>query len=315
MKIFAEYLKEDLLKIEKEIKKEKDEKILIQLKKDKKNILDYISSKSKNNDISIEENKDEIAELIITNQVYCYNLYGFSNFKNNDKEILNLFNEFIKEDEFDLKYVYEKVLLDKSFKYDYSNKFYSGCNFYIPSLNKNYILITKDKKLYECNSIIHELGHAKVNMEGTTIPYINNKNSFLESYSVFLEFVFADYLKSKGKLKEGYQLKYLIFNKIKDNLKGLYNNLNNYLDNRGNQRCFIYGYNSLKGDLLGLYFYYLYLDNKSNFNNIINNFITDVKNADDKNLIKKLNINQDYFSNKNIYKLYNQLKMEKNKIK
>lgn len=98
---------------------------------------------------------------------------------------------------------------------------------------------------------MHELGHAKTNIESYIMPFSPKYNSFLESYSIFLEMVFADYLINNGKRKEGYQLKFLIFDNIKDITKQLYDELEEYDKDSEVKNAlkyfFEFNYMSLKG--------------------------------------------------------------------
>lgn len=194
-----------------------------------------------------------------------------------------------------------------------------GCNTFIPSIKRNFIEIKKTKKIYEISSKVHELGHAKTNIESYIMPFSPKYNSFLESYSIFLEMVFADYLINNGKRKEGYQLKFLIFDNIKDITKQLYDELEEYDKDSEVKNAlkyfFEFNYMSLKGYYLALHFYFLYQSNPKESLEIINNFIKEVKLLDDNELIKKFNLNKECFSNENVYKLYRELKEEKNKIK
>ena len=179
--------------------------------------------------------------------------------------------------------------------------------------------IRKSKKLYEYNSKIHELGHAKTNIESYRLPYIYKNNSFMESYSIFLELVFADYLKNNGKKKQGYELKKLIFQKIKDITKQLYEELDEYKNDSETKKALKYffeiNYKTLKGYYLSLYFYYLYKSNSKESLKIINSFIKEVNLLSDNDILKKFNINKNCFTNENVYKLYKELKEEKIKIK
>jgi len=325
MKLFEDQYKQALIEIEERIKTTKDKNLLFQLKKDKKYILNYFYPEliKKNNEfdfqLNIIESNEEINKIITNNQLYFLPLFSASFIKKNDKKMEMLFNSFIEEDEFGLKKIYDEIVLNNGLIYTETKSNYSGCNIFIPSIKRNFIEIKKSKKLYEVNSKVHELGHAKINIESYKIPYKISNNSFLESYSIFLEMVFADYLKSHGKRKEGYQLKFLVFDRIKSLTKQLYEDLEEY--KKINQTTkpvkyfFEMNFKSLKGYYLALNFYFLYKSNPKESLKIINSFIKEVKLLDEKELIKKFNLNEMCFNKKVVYKLYTKLKDEKIKIK
>lgn len=325
VKPFEEQYKNALEEIERLITITKDKEVLEQLKKDKEYILNYLYPKPKSDskkidfDLGITETKEEISDFIFSNQLYFCPLTNISFINKNDKQIGKLFNSFIEEDIFGLKNIYEEIILNNGLTYTDKSDNCWGRNVFIPSIKRNFMEIRKSKKLYEYNSKIHELGHAKTNIESYRLPYIYKNNSFMESYSIFLELVFADYLKNNGKKKQGYELKKLIFQNIKDITKQLYEELDEYKNDSETKKALKYffeiNYKTLKGYYLSLYFYYLYKSNSKESLKIINSFIKEVNLLSDNDILKKFNINKNCFTNENVYKLYKELKEEKIKIK
>lgn len=325
VKPFEEQYKNALEEIERLITITKDKEFLEQLKKDKEYILNYLYPKPKSDskkidfDLGITETKEEISDFIFSNQLYFCPLTNISFINKNDKQIGKLFNSFIEEDIFGLKNIYEEIILNNGLTYTDKSDNCWGRNVFIPSIKRNFMEIRKSKKLYEYNSKIHELGHAKTNIESYRLPYIYKNNSFMESYSIFLELVFADYLKNNGKKKQGYELKKLIFQNIKDITKQLYEELDEYKNDSETKKALKYffeiNYKTLKGYYLSLYFYYLYKSNSKESLKIINSFIKEVNLLSDNDILKKFNINKNCFTNENVYKLYKELKEEKIKIK
>lgn len=329
MKEFEQQYKRALSEIEKKIKvTTNDKELLEQLKKDREYIFNYLYPKPKSDskkldfDLGIKDTKEEICDFIISNQIYFCPLSSVSFISKNDKKIEQLFNSFIEEDIFGLKSVYEEIILNNDLTYTDNSDNCWGRNTFIPSLKRNLMEIRKSKRLYESNSKVHELGHAKTNIECSKIKksYATIKdNSFLESYSIFLELMFADYLKNNGKKKQGYELKFFIFRSIKDISKQLYEELDQYKEysdiKKGLRYFFEMNYKTLKGYYLALYFYYLYQSNPEVGLKIINNFIKEIKLLDDNEVIKKFNLNKNCFNNDNVYKLYIDLKQDKIKIK
>lgn len=325
VKTFEEQYKKALEEIERLITITKDKELLEQLKKDKEYILNYLYPKPKSDskkidfDLGITETKEEIGNFIFSNQLYFCPLTNISFINKDDKQIGKLFNSFIEEDVFGLKEIYDEIIKNNGLVYVKSKKNFLGINTFVPSIKRNFIEIKKGKRLYEANSKVHELGHAKTNIESYRFPYIYRDNSFMESYSIFLELVFADYLKENGKKKQGYELKFLIFQNIKDITRQLYEELDEYKNDSETKKALKYffeiNYKTLKGYYLSLYFYYLYKSNSKESLKIINSFIKEVKLLSDNDILKKFNINKNCFTNENVYKLYKELKEERIKIK
>lgn len=326
MKVFEEHFKRDLVEIEEKIKNcSENGEVLNQLKKDKEYILSCLYPELKKPvkkadfDLELVDTKEEMSNLIINNQVYLHPIQNFYFTNKNDKKLEDLFDSFIEEDTFGLKKIYEEIISDNRLVYVKKSDNFLGCNTFIPSVNKNYIEIKESKKLYETSTKIHELGHAQTNLEKYNDAIVKKNNSFLESYPVFLELVFADYLKKNGKTKQGFELKFLIFQKMRDLTKILYDELCEYKkhgeEKRGLKYFFEYNYKTVKGINLSLYLYYLYKENPQEALKFISSFIRMVKFFDDKQIIKKFNLNKDCFNSDNVYKLHRELKIEKNNIK
>lgn len=318
MAVFEEQYKKALIEIEEKLKViEKDKELFVQLNIDKENIIKYFHPKITNQNLNLEtiEIDKEESNMVTHNQLNFCPLSRIFFINRNDNSIEKLFVNFIEEDTFGLKKIYDEIIYNKELIYTKTENNFWGRNIFIPSIKRNFIEIKKSNKLYEVCSIVHELGHAKTNIECFKLPYVSKKNSFLESYSIFLELVFADYLKNNGKRKQGYELKFLIFQKIKDIIEQLYEDLNEHKSDIKTKYFFEMNYKTLKGYCLALYFYDLYQLNPNESLKLINNFIKEVKLLDDNELINKFNINKNCFSNHNVYKLYKQLKEEKTKIK
>lgn len=318
-----EKYKQVLIELDKRIKATNPNSVLLsQLEYDKQLILNCLypdlAPKPFLYDLNIKETKEEMEAFVFSHQLYFCPLSGIYFINKNNKEIEKLFNSFIEEDIFGLKNVYEDVILNDGLTYVNVGHAFWGKNIFISSLKKNLIEIRKSNKLYEATSKVHELGHAKVNIECISNHAGMKKNSFLESYSVFLELVFADYLKYNGLKKESFELKILILRHIKSLIKMLYEQLSEY-KNSEEKRSFDYfyekNYRMLKSYYLSLHFYFLYNDNPKDALKIINSFIKEVKVLDDNEIIKKFNLNEKCFSNNNAYKLYRQLSYEKSRVK
>lgn len=318
-----EKYKQILVEIEKRIKTARPNSVLLsQLEYDRKLILNCLypelMPKLTSKDLNIKETKEEITSFVFNNQLYFCPIAGIPFINKNNKNIEKSFSRFIEEDTFGLKEIYEEVILNDGLTYVSFEQSFWGKNIFISSLKRNLIEIRKSNKLYEATTKVHELGHAKTNVECNDTPETFKSNSFLESYSIFLELVFADYLKDNGLKKEGFELKLLVFRRVKDLIKTLYEQVSEYNSTEKRIRFDYYyekTYMTLKSYYLSLHFYFLYKDNPKDTLKIINSFIKQVKILDDNEIIKKFNLNEKCFSNGNVYKLYRQLSYEKSNIK
>lgn len=133
--------------------------------------------------------------------------------KYSKKEILTTTHDFYKSID---KSIYLEFM--KSFKERYNNVVfndliddtYEACTFGIPYLDKTYLVLNKSNELSSLYSSAHEYAHAlsfHMNSENLTSYH----KSFLnESYSLFFELLFTDYL-TKNNFKYAYDYIYNLF--------------------------------------------------------------------------------------------------------
>lgn len=324
MVTLKELLTEDLKIINKKIISATNKDEINLLKKDRSIITNYLSPNKNvdinkiNFDLGITDTKEKIYNNI-SNLCLLSDISKSYFIKKNDYEFINFLNSFIINTEFNLSSIYSDIVLNNGIVYSKEKRPYYGYNLFIPSLNKNYFKIIQDKILYECNCLVHELGHAQINIENKKKNIDFKKNSFSESYPIFLELIFSDFLKEKGRKKESYQIKYMLFNKIKTLIRLLNEEIYDYLNSNENNKIFKFyyerNYRELKSSLLALYIYDLYKNNKKEGLILIKNFINYSKLLDDNQLIKEFNIDESYLTNNYIYKLYIQIENEINDIK
>ena len=119
--------------------------------------------------------------------------------KTYDKRLLEIYN-YLREEE-------RIELCPKRFE---SNKNALGLNIHLTSIDESYVLSRWNNKISSASILPHELGHAFL-MKGTnSTKGLINKNSsiFFEAYSIFLEFIFFDFLRntkySKNAIREEY---------------------------------------------------------------------------------------------------------------
>lgn len=185
-----------------------------------------ISTSEKNFDESVLDKNNELIEFFnrnvsnIYNSLYCYSL-GFRlpwriirDTKMNDIEYIKLVESFLRTYDKDLFELYQ--FLKSSERIELNPKSYAdskdaiGLNIHLTSMNESFVLARWNNKLSTASVLPHELGHAFL-MNGTTSTrgLVNKHGSiFFEAYSVFLEYIFFDYLRNtkyyKNAIREEY---------------------------------------------------------------------------------------------------------------
>lgn len=314
--LFEEEYKKSLIEINEMLKFTYDENIRKQLLKDKQYIENLLFKNKFDFKYNNQLDDKDIFDLIMYNQGYYKTLRNLKFIFSDNKIILDLFNKFIVKNEFKLKNTYKTILNYNGIKYiNLKNANCFGSTIYIQSLNKNYIQIYKTKKAYECYStLIHELGHSKINF------CANNEyqSSYTETYPIFLELVFSDFLKDNGAPKESFNIKSVILNQVKEFIEELYEEYNDYVYYNENQLfnkyMFENKFKSLKGYLLALELYFNYQTNPQDILDKLEVFVNNIRKINDNDLLRLIDI-EDINSNKNINKFYELLKDEKVKIK
>lgn len=269
---------------------------------------------TKNNDNNLLISKKDIVDTIVMNKEFFSKLRKIHFVKSlNKNENLEIFNSFINNDEFKLKSIYEDVLSYNGICFSKVTPFYLGCNIYFESIKKNYIDILVKDNIRDYSILCHELGHAKQFLNSNI-----NKNYysvFSETYSVFLELMFIEYIKKYGLYKESYNIKLCIFNNIINKICYLYNSVDGYFNGK-NIDTFNYTYKLFISNLLAIHLYNLYLINSTNCLQILDVFNKKFKVVDDIELLKSIGLDFDIFKNYGILKNYsNNLCEEKKLIK
>ena len=319
MNIFKEEFEKDLIEIDKKLQLETDVDVIKQLLKDKKYIINVLNPKRTKASFEYmnKENKEDMLKIIQSSQIYFRPLKQIRCTKNNT-QILNLFKKFLDEDIFNLKCIYQKIISYNGIKYlDDSNCY--GSTTYITSLNKNYIQIAKTKNIFEYTTLVHELGHSKINFIGNKFCVDRKESIYGEAYSIFLELIFSNFLKDNNLLKESYEIKNLIFRQTNDFSRELNDEYYDYLEYSDEQSfnrfIFEFKYKYFKNILLALQFYYMYKANVDLTIQKIKYFIDNIYKVTDNELLSVIKIDMSDFNNENINKLYNELVEEKGKIK
>lgn len=316
MQAYEKFLLNCLFQIQKMLENCKDKNFIKVLKEDKNKIcsclnLDFIPPKINNS-----STYDEIKANIITNEIDYNPITPIYLFKKN-RSISNskLFEEFIRIDEFGLKQIYD----NPNTHIFYSNNRFNclGENIYIKSLNINYIKIYRTNKIDDYSVLVHELGHAKLNLVHPKAFEKNYSCNYSEAYSNFLKLMFLNFIGTKGRTNDSFNLKYLFFEEFTATKEVLLEKLYSYLTfNEQEKSLFDYQYKLLMSDLLTMYLYNLYKKDKNECLKVLNIFINNFGRLSDSELLKSMGVDSNNFKNlKIISKFIDNLNKERYEIK
>lgn len=287
--------------------------IIRKLNKDRNSIL-YELYKIKNNiDNSIIINEELIKDLIYNNYFFKLHSNSFKIPKKEKKiDVLNIFDEFMKKDTFGLKDIYDEMICRGGIKYIKERTFYLGSTFYIESLKKNYIKICESNDIEQASTLIHELGHAKMNLQPKKIEYEYTSN-LGEMLPLFLELQFLDFIKEYDLKKTSYNAKLVFLKRVVDMLGQLYDELATNKDCIKNKYV-IYKIKAIIGYLLSFKLYNMYLidEEKSIYN--INQYVKNFGNMSDDKLLESMDLNTDLFKNNSILREFNNILDDEKKL-
>ena len=91
------------------------------------------------------------------------------------------------------KYLIEEKRIELSPRRYEEEKTANGLCLYVGNLNEAYVLSRFNNKMSAGITLPHELGHAYLFYKSN---FNNEPNMFVEAYSIFIEFIFGDYLKN-----------------------------------------------------------------------------------------------------------------------
>lgn len=317
MKLFDIELSKDLVEINKRLQHEKNIDVRNSLLVDRKFILKYLGFNKTMKQFNYKRllDKSDVIDFLNNNQLNSFRLKKFKILYINHKKMSLLTKIFIEKPENKLYNTYKRIVNYGGLKFFDTPRPYLGVTTYIKSLGKNYIEIYKQNLISDYSTKIHELGHARANNICNT-----SELKFIESYPVFLELIFSDFLKKNGFVKESYNIKLSLLNQVKNFLMELQDELYSYLS-RGEEHCFDnwifeYKYKILRDIILGFYLYEMYLSNSQETSIKIDYFILNSSKMTEEQLLNILGINIFDFNNskKLLQKIYNQLEDERELI-
>lgn len=180
---------------------------------DKKALINFNSTNERINRSLKEENDDIVANEIVnffnkyTNQIQS-SLQDFSdlprlpwkvwrNARISNKKFFELLSNFMKEFNPEMLDIYNYLVQNKRIelsidKYE-GERYARGLCFYIDSLRETYVLSRFNNRMNTGITLPHELGHAYLFYKS---DFTDISSIFDEAYSIFIEFIFGDYLKN-----------------------------------------------------------------------------------------------------------------------
>lgn len=297
METFEQSLSKDLEQIEGMLKTCKDDNLRDILNADKDTICECLNLYNTPVNRSNSATYKEIKENILSNKIGYKTVSPIYMLKQN-KSIENkqLFEEFIKKNEFGLRQVYENPNTCIFFS---DVKFGElGYNIYIKSLNKNYIRVYSNNKINNYSVLVHELGHAKLNLVHLNAFEGHYNCNFSEAYPNFLKLMFLDFIKEQGRTKDSFNLKYSYLNQFVTLTEILMEKLGSYSNYSSIEKSlFDYQYKLLMSDLLTMYLYNLYKKDKGECLRVLNIYINNFGLVSDNEFLKLMNINPNNFKN------------------
>lgn len=210
--------------------------------------------------------------------------------KTYDKRLLDIYN-YLREEE-------RIELCPKRFE---SNKDALGLNIHLTSIDESYVLSRWNNKISSASILPHELGHAFL-MKGTnSTKGLVNKNSsiFFEAYSIFLEFIFFDFLRNTKYYKNTIREEYYKLDAFFALVEYHYGEILSFGDitisgenlcTKDGKKVNTYYIRLLLSNVLAMYFTDLYRNDKKTFMKEISCFFEMFGNASEEELLSHFNL-------------------------
>lgn len=298
--------------LEKQKQNEKDPQKIELLEKSIKKIQKYLNPTPK--EINDEEktelqNKREkeitsIKSFFRSKMFRGYEFSCFTIFNINRKKLETITLDFIKNTNFQLSKSFETANITQLKQ----KRNQEGTTIYVEPLDKNYVFISKNDILTKAITLIHELGHARVN--NIRKAQVRSKY-FNEVYPKFLELVFSDYLTQNGLEKHGHNVKVKLLKEIKYHISEIKKHETN-----GEMFFALYNYNAIKDNIFALSLYMEYKKNSNYILNKLDEFIDSLGKKDEKELLNIFGLSSSIFTDLNISNNFkNILETESKEIK
>lgn len=289
-----------------------------------KNMINYVSHSkyqmSEDEKIFDDSLIDKSQELVtflnsyawdIYKSLYCYSS-GFRvpwrivrDCKLDDKEYMYLLESFLRMYDKRLLEIYmwlkeeERIeLCPKGFQ---NSKDALGLNIHLTSLDESYILSRWNNKISTASVLPHELGHAFL-MNGTnsTKGLVNKHGSiFFEAYSIFIEFIFFDFLRNTKYAKNGLREEYYKLDSFIALIEHVHGDILKLSDivvqgeniyTEDGKIADTYSVRLILSNVLAMYFTDLYRNDKKNFRKEISCFFEMFGNSSEEELLSHFNL-------------------------
>lgn len=208
-------------------------------------------------------------------------------------ELIDDFSKTFNCELFELyKYLIEEKRIEMSSKRYEGEKYAGGLCFCIGNLREAYVLSRFNNKMSTGSTLPHELGHAYLFYKAN---FNNEPNMFIEAYSIFIEFIFGDYLKNTRYSGVAYSSEYqrldaflglvdYVFDDI-SKLKDMYFKFPFYYSSDGSLGR-VDSAMMVLSNMLGMYFANLYRFDQKKYNKMMAAFLDMYGRATDEEMLK-----------------------------
>lgn len=208
-------------------------------------------------------------------------------------ELIDDFFKTFNHELFELyKYLIEEKRIEISSKMYEGEKYARGLCFCIGNLREAYVLSRFNNKMSTGSTLPHELGHAYLLHKAN---FNNEPNIFIEAYSIFIEFIFGDYLKNTRYSGVAYSSEYQRLDSFLGMIDYEFANLSRLKDMYFTFPFYYYSDGSLAridsakmilSDMLGMYFVSLYRFDKKKYNIMMPAFLDMYGKVTDEEILK-----------------------------
>ena len=213
-----------------------------------------------------------------------------------NKKYFELISNFMEEFNPEMLEIYNNLVQNKRIelsidKYE-GERYVRGLCFCVDNLKETYVLSRFNNKMNTGIILPHELGHAYLFYKS---DFNNESNIFVEAYSIFIEFIFGDYLKNTVYAGSAFNNEYQRL----DTFLGMVDyEFDNLIKLKGMNFDFPFYYTKdgsignvdtatlILSNMLGMYFAHLYRFDRDRYNNEIKVFLEMYGRTTDEEILK-----------------------------
>ena len=210
-----------------------------------------------------------------------------------NKKYFELISNFMEEFNPEMLEIYNNLVQNKRIelsidKYE-GERYVRGLCFCVGNLKETYVLSRFNNKMNTGIILPHELGHAYLFYKS---DFNNESNIFIEAYSIFIEFIFGDYLKNTVYAGSAFNNEYQRLDTFLGMVDYEFDNLIK-LKGMNFDFPFYYTKDGSIANMLGMYLTHLYRFDRDRYNNEIKVFLEMYGRTTDEEILK-------YFGLKNL---------------